>query len=142
MKTVKIAMVGQAVKEVAVEDTATVNDALVVAELSSEGYDIKMGGATVSLDTNVTDNALIILVKKIKGGSDPVTVKVAMVGQAVKEVAVDCGSTVGDALSIAGVSAEGYDVKMGGTTVDLSDTVSANALIILVKKIKGGIAAA
>lgn len=51
-----------------VEEGATVADALEQAHISmGNGYEIRMNNDTVSLDTAITSDSVIILTKMIKG---------------------------------------------------------------------------
>lgn len=53
---------------VAVEEGATVARALELAHITMEpGYEIRMDNEIVDLDTEITNNAIIILTKMIKG---------------------------------------------------------------------------
>ena len=56
------------ISSVVLEGGATVADALAQANITVEnGQEIRMDNNTVSLDTEVTNNALIIVTKMIKG---------------------------------------------------------------------------
>ena len=64
-------------------------------------------------------------------------VKVAQLGQAVKEVYVE--GTVGDALSAAGVTVPpGHGVRVSGRTAELSSAIKDGDIITLVPSVKGG----
>lgn len=66
------------------------------------------------------------------------TVKVIRVPGTVKEVVLEDGSTVAQALEIAGISpAEHEAVTVGGETAGLSDPLANEARIILAKGAKG-----
>ncbi len=47
--------------------TWTVGDALRAAEFSAEGYEIRMGGEPVRLDSPVTDGRTILLLRPVRG---------------------------------------------------------------------------
>lgn len=67
MITVKVMLVPGAVKELALEDGATVAQALNAAEIdNAEGYPIKVDGATANLTTVLADGARVILAKSSK----------------------------------------------------------------------------
>ncbi len=70
---------------------------------------------------------------------NPIQIKVAKVGSAVITVCVDAGSTVAEALAIAGLSLSSAEsLKVGGSTVDGTTVLSADTLITILPKIKGG----
>lgn len=70
---------------------------------------------------------------------DPIQVKIAKVGSTIVTVCVEKGSTVGQALEIAGISVQSADsMKVAGAGVDVSTVLTADTLITILPKIKGG----
>ena len=69
MITVKVIELPGAVREVALEDGATVGNALSVAGVSAEGYPIKVDSSEATVDTVLTDNARVIVSKSAKGNA-------------------------------------------------------------------------
>lgn len=134
---VKVGVVPGAINEYALESGATVAQALELAGLTATGYDVRMDGNTVTLDTVIPETAkVIVLVKQIKGNAP--MVKVGVVPGAINEYALETGATVGQALELAGLSATGYDVRMDGATVTVDTVIPETAkVIVLVKQIKG-----
>jgi len=65
-------------------------------------------------------------------------VKVAKLGTAVKEVAIDSGSVVEDALRAAEVTAEGFEIRINGNPVNLDSSIKTGDILTLVPQIKGG----
>lgn len=66
-----------------------------------------------------------------------ITVKVMLVPGAVKELALDDNSTVGQALAAAEIdNAEGYPIKVDGATATLSTVLSDGSRVILAKSSK------
>lgn len=66
--TVRVGKMPGLISSVVLEGGATVADALAQANITVEnGQEIRMDNNTVSLDTEVTNNALIIVTKMIKG---------------------------------------------------------------------------
>lgn len=66
--TVQVSKVPGPMSTITLEGGATVADALAQANITAEnGYEVRMNNNTVSLDTEVTNNALIIVTKMIKG---------------------------------------------------------------------------
>ena len=67
-------------------------------------------------------------------------VKVGVMPGRLTEVAVNVGSTVGQAIELAqlGVSTSGYEIKMDGITVNTSTPITAATnLILLTQMVKG-----
>lgn len=70
MVEAKVIQVPGAVKDVALEDGATVNDALSAAGVTVEsGYTIKVDGADASGSTSVSNGSRIIIAKGAKGNA-------------------------------------------------------------------------
>lgn len=67
-KIIRVGKMPGRISEVVVETGATVQDVLAVAELSAEGFDIKVNGQLGNLtDVVGTDTELIILSQRVKG---------------------------------------------------------------------------
>ena len=67
-----------------------------------------------------------------------ITVKVAKLPGAVKEVVLNDGATVEDALSNAGIAIEsGESVKVNGSERDTSASVANNDIVVIAKGAKG-----
>lgn len=54
-------------KEVEVKETSVVADILAIAELTSEGYDLRLNGSPASIQDRVEPGDTVYLVKPIKG---------------------------------------------------------------------------
>lgn len=66
--TIKVGKMPGRIQEVAITDGMTVQEVLTIAELDANGYEIKIDGEVVSLDTEVEEgDNLILLVRQIKG---------------------------------------------------------------------------
>jgi len=65
-------------------------------------------------------------------------VKVAKLGAKVEEVNLATGSTVGDALNVAGVTADNMEMKFNGMAVQKDTQLHADGVLTLVGQIKGG----
>lgn len=71
--------------------------------------------------------------------SEGVTVKVAKLGSAVKELFLSAGSSVRDAIAQSGFTASGLETKRNGRVVEAGDSVRDGDFLTLVPKtIKGG----
>jgi putative ubiquitin-RnfH superfamily antitoxin RatB of RatAB toxin-antitoxin module len=66
-------------------------------------------------------------------------VKIAPLGERVVEVNVESGTTIGEALEIAGVNLNGRDVRINNAEATLDTTIEVeDAVITLANKMKGG----
>lgn len=64
--------------------------------------------------------------------------KVGVMPGRIQEVAVNTGMTLKEVIALAGLDANGYEVKVDGTVKSLESTVTENDnLVLLVKQIKG-----
>jgi putative ubiquitin-RnfH superfamily antitoxin RatB of RatAB toxin-antitoxin module len=66
-----------------------------------------------------------------------IIVKVGQMPGTLSEVALSEGATVRDALSQAGLSVGSNEIRVNGQTATESTTLSNNAIVLLVAKIKG-----
>ena len=69
MNFVKVAKLGAAVVEVALETGATAAQALAAAEMTAEGFVLRINGAPAEPEAPVRGGDVITLVPKIKGGA-------------------------------------------------------------------------
>ena len=136
MITVKVARLGTTVQEVALNDGASVQDALIAAGLTVDGEDIRVNSSNAGLNDEVEDGDIITLVPKVKGGQ--IIVKVARLGSTVQEVAVENNASVEDALQAADVIVENEDIRLDGRSASLSDAIGESSMITIVPKVKGG----
>jgi sulfur carrier protein ThiS len=65
-------------------------------------------------------------------------IKVAKLGSAVKEVALDTGSNIGAALAAAEVDAGGFEVRLNGNPATTTTPVRSGDIVTLIPQIKGG----
>ena len=133
---VKVARLGTAVQELALNAGAKVSDALEAADLTVENEEIRVNNSASTVSTLLNDNDIVTLVPKVKGGQK--IVKVARLGTAVQQVAVDENASVQDALNAAGIEVENEDVRLDGHTVSTSSSIGTGGLITIVPKVKGG----
>ena len=136
MITVKVARLGTTVQEVALNEGASVQDAITAADLAVDGEDVRVNSSNASLSDEVEDGDIVTLVPKVKGGQK--VVKVARLGSTVQEVAVDNDATVEDALQAADVVVENEDIRLDGRSASLSDQIGSASMITIVPKVKGG----
>jgi len=67
-KVIKVARLGSTVQEVAVDNNASVEDALQAADIVVENEDIRLDGRSASLTESIGDASMITIVPKVKGG--------------------------------------------------------------------------
>lgn len=65
-------------------------------------------------------------------------VRIAKLGEPIKELRLESTTTIWDALRFAGFQTEGVEVRRRGAPVDLQSEVEANDTLTLIPKIKGG----
>jgi len=137
MKEITIGKVPGTLQNIAVDDNATIANALEAVGLSADGFEIRLNGSEASLNSSVPDGAKIFLVKKIKGNQSVVTV--GKVPGTLQEIAVESGATVAQVLELAGLNPAGFEVRLNGAEASLTSTVTDGAKVFLVKKIKGNV---
>jgi molybdopterin converting factor small subunit len=136
MITVKVARLGNTVQEVALNEGASVQDALTAADLAVDGEDVRVNSSNSGLSDELSNGDIVTLVPKVKGGQK--VVKVARLGSTVQEVAVDNEANVEDALEAADVIVENEDIRLDGRSASLSDRIGEASMITIVPKVKGG----
>ena len=133
--TVKIGVMPGRIQEYALDANTTVAQALEIAGLNAEGYEVKADGTTVTdLNQTISGANVILLTKKVKGNA---TIKIGVMPGRIEEYAIEDGTTVAQALEIAGLSADGYEVKQDGNTVTDLNSVANGNVILLTKRVKG-----
>ena len=65
--TVRVGCLPGAIREIALNGDRTVQAALEAAELSPEGYEVRVDGEPARLSDEVYDDATILLVRKVTG---------------------------------------------------------------------------
>lgn len=135
----KIGIVPGAINDYLLEDGTTIAQALTLANLTAEGYDVRMDGVPVTGATVIPNGTLlIVLAKQIKGNSEQVILKVGIVPGAINEFVVEEGTTVGEVLTLAQLERAGYDVRLDGKIVEDADFIEEDSkLLVLAKQIKG-----
>lgn len=134
---VKVGIMPGRLQEVGVESGTTVAQALEYADLTFDGQEIKIDGVVANLDTVIPSGAShVLLSKKVKGNQD--IVKIGIMPGRLQEVALESGTTVGQALSIAELTYDGQEIKIDGSVASLDTVIPAGAShVLLSKKVKG-----
>lgn len=133
MFTIKVGIMPGRINEVAVEG-GTIADVLALESLTADGYEVRYNGETVSVDTELTANGTVLLVKQIKGNA---LVKVGVMPGRINEVAVEDNTTVAKLLEMEGLSSTGYEIRYNGETVGVDTMLDNDGTVLLVKQIKG-----
>jgi sulfur carrier protein ThiS len=68
MNLVKVAKLGSAVKEVALDEGATVANALRAADMTGGDFELRLNGNPATGDTRVRTGDIITLIPAIRGG--------------------------------------------------------------------------
>lgn len=123
--------------------TATVKDALLKAELSAEGRDIRVAGQPANGDTPLTNGQTILMFKAIAGNNvetqnPQVVINVGIPGK-LKQVEFDAGTsvTVADVLSKAEIKADGQDIRVAGQPANMDSVVTNGQTVLLFRPIAG-----
>lgn len=134
---IKIGAMPGRINDFALSTDTTIEEALQEAGLSAEGFEVKMDSESiVDLNEVIGDANVLLLTKKVKGNSK--LTKVGAMPGRIEDYAFEEGTTVEEALEVAGLSAEGFEVKLDGSTVtDLNTTVDDVNVVLLTKKVKG-----
>lgn len=132
--TIKVGVMPGRIQEVAIESGMTIQEVLRIAELDNAGFEVRYNGVTSSVDTKVTTGGTILLVKQIKGNGNW---KIGVMPGRITEFALEEGVSLSDALTLAELDRNGYEVRINGTTVTGESTLNGDGTILLVKQIKG-----
>lgn len=134
--TVKVGAMPGRIEEYALEDNATIADAIALAGLSTSGFEVKVDGSVVTdFSRSISGANTILLTKQVKGNA---TVKVGAMPGRIEEYALEDNATVADAIALAGLNTSGYEVKVDGSVVtDFSRSIGGANTILLTKQVKG-----
>lgn len=67
-----------------------------------------------------------------------ILVKIAQLGKEVKEIALECGTTVEKAIDTLGISTNA-DAKINGRKVDMDKELTENTILTIIPKVDGGL---
>lgn len=138
VKEIKVGQMPGKIESFAVETGTTVATLLEMAGLKSDGFEIKIDGRTAQPNTQVTSSTnMVLLVKRVKGNAVK-EVKVGQMPGKIESFAVETGTTVETLLELASLNADGFEIKVDGTTVDSDFEVTPSTnMVLLVKRVKG-----
>ncbi len=140
MTTTQIVRVGTMpgkINEFAVEAGTSIASILEIAGLSADGFEVKVDGTKVTdFNTQITEGTnLILLAKQVKGNA---TLRIGQMPGRINEYAIEDNVSIADALEIAQLSTDGFEVKVDGTKVtDYNAPIGTANLILLAKLVKG-----
>lgn len=138
VKTVRVGQMPGRIEEFAVEVGSTITEVLAIAGLDASGFEVKVDGNKVTdLSQKVTASTnLILLAKQVKGNSR--TVRIGQMPGRIEEFALSGNESFAEALAIAGLDPQGFEVKADGSKVnDLNAGIGNTRLILLAKQVKG-----
>lgn len=137
-KTIRVGVMPGRINEFVVDSSTSIQDVLNLAELSSTGFEVKVDGTKATDLTQPVGSAnLILLAKQVKGNAEK-TVRVGVMPGRINEFVVEDTATIESVLTLAELSATGFEVKVDGTKVtDLNTQVGSANLILLAKQVKG-----
>lgn len=135
--TLRIGQLPGRINEFAVEAGTTLEQALTIAEINPDGFEVKVDGVKVTdFNTDVSGAGLVLLSKMVKGNSG--MVRIGQLPGRIQEFAVEAGTTLEQALTIAELNADGFEVKVDGVKVtDFNTSIDGAGLILLSKMVKG-----
>ncbi|HEY9786787.1 MAG TPA: hypothetical protein V6D17_15400 [Candidatus Obscuribacterales bacterium] len=128
------------IKKLVLEGTDwNVRDVLKYAEIDHNGYDIRVGGQPVKLDSPVADGQTVLLLRPVRGNVEggTISVNVGVPGNIKKLVLEGNKWTVGEVLKYAEVEYKGYDIRVGGQPVSLDSAVTDGQTILLLRPVRG-----
>lgn len=67
MLTIRIGQLPGRITELALENGSRVTTALEIADLNPEGFEIRVNGVPVELNSSLSDGDTVLLVRKIRG---------------------------------------------------------------------------
>lgn len=141
---VKIATVGNGTTEIAIEDGATVAEALDEAGIAlATGQQVTVNGTAAVGATVITAPAhigfaTVMISGTVKGGAG-ILVKIARPGAASIEVCIEDGQTVSQAAAIAGVDLRGKNITVNGVPATATTPVTQPSAVVMVSgDVKGG----
>lgn len=140
IKTVRVGIMPGQINTFAVEEGTSIASLLEIAGLNASGYEVKVDGTKVTDFNNTNVDAstnLVLLAKQVKGNADS-EVRVGMMPGQINSYFVDTEQSIASVLELAGLDANGYEVKVDGTKVTDFDEPIGNAnLVLLAKQVKG-----
>ena len=135
MLNIKVGVMPGKLVEVVAEEGTKVKEIFALAEINTEGYELRLDGEKVKEYDEVQSGNLLVAMKKIKGNSS--TLKVGVMPGKLTEIAIQPETTAFEAFDIAEIDVTGYEIRLDGEKIDGDCTVNNGNLLVAMKKIKG-----
>ena len=135
MLNIKVGVMPGKLVEVVTEEGTKVKEIFALAEINTEGYELRLDGEKVKEYDEVQSGNLLVAMKKIKGNSS--TLKVGVMPGKLTEIAIQPETTAFEAFDIAEIDVTGYELRLDGEKIDGDCTVNDGKLLVAMKKIKG-----
>ena len=135
MLNIKVGVMPGKLVEVVAEEGTKVKEIFALAEINTEGYELRLDGEKVKEYDEVQSGNLLVAMKKIKGNSS--TLKVGVMPGKLTEIAIQPETTAFEAFDIAEIDVTGYEIRLDGEKIDGDCTVNGGKLLIAMAKIKG-----
>ena len=135
MLNIKVGVMPGKLVEVVAEEGTKVKEIFALAEINTEGYELRLDGEKVKEYDEVQSGNLLVAMKKIKGNSS--TLKVGVMPGKLTEIAIQPETTAFEAFDIAEIDVTGYELRLDGEKIDGDCTVNNGNLLVAMKKIKG-----
>ena len=135
MLNIKVGVMPGKLVEVVAEEGTKVKEIFALAEINTEGYELRLDGEKVKEYDEVQSGNLLVAMKKIKGNSS--TLKVGVMPGKLTEITLLPNTTAFEAFEIAEIDVTGYELRLDGEKIDGDCTVNGGNLLVAMKKIKG-----
>ena len=135
MLNIKVGVMPGKLVEVVAEEGTKVKEIFALAEINTEGYELRLDGEKVKEYDEVQSGNLLVAMKKIKGNNS--TLKVGVMPGKLTEIAIQPETTAFEAFDIAEIDVTGYELRLDGEKIDGDCTVNGGSLLIAMRRIKG-----
>jgi sulfur carrier protein ThiS len=118
----------------------TVDEVLAAAELSSEGYDMRLTGEPVTGSSLVSEGQTLLLLAPVRGNFDDgasIKINAGTPGNIGTVTIEGAFATVGNVLKQAELSADGYDIRVNGQPAKLDTMVTDGQTVLLLAPVRG-----
>ncbi len=137
MIEIRIGKVPGSINSFALNDGATIQDALTAAGLSRDGFELRVDSASVDTNYRLRDGQTVLLCAKIRGAHDGIEVRIGKIPGSISTLALEEGATIADALRQAGLSRDGFELRVNSETVNEDHVLEDGETVLLVAKIRG-----
>ncbi|MDD4409366.1 MAG: MoaD/ThiS family protein [Candidatus Pacebacteria bacterium] len=128
---VSVEHLDKCLRDVCIEEGSTVADVFDVAGID-HGCGFMLNGSIVKIEDLVKSGDVVKIIPDVM-------VKIACLGDRVRSIFLKEGSTIGDALDIAGIDdVDEYDITCNGIECTLEDKAVNGTVITLIPNIEGG----